>query len=70
MLSVIPAPHESFKRNPAGIDRHGGGAVIPCNYNLACYESTYRKVVSLFKELKRLRILKKLTHVPFELTCE
>ena len=49
-LSRIPAPEQSFKRKPKGIDRRGGGAVIPRYYTLSCYESSYKKVIEYLNE--------------------
>lgn len=55
-LSGIPPPQESFKRNPRGKDRRGGGAVIACKYTLHCHDTTYEKVVQyMVAALKELQ---------------
>ena len=43
-LSKIPPPEQSFKRNPVGYDRRGGGAIIKCKYQLHCKPNRYYKV--------------------------
>lgn len=52
-LSRHPYSKQTFKSNRGGQDRQGGGAVIPCRFDLICYESSYEKVIShLLKEFQ------------------
>ena len=54
--SAVPPPEQSFRRNPKGKDRRGGGAIIPCIYKLSCadgcYETVKKHVIDSLKELK------------------
>ena len=55
VLSKIPPPEQSFFRNKGGHDRRGGGKVIPCEFQLGCYDSTYDHVYQYFtKTLQEL----------------
>lgn len=40
-ISKVPRASQSFKRNFKGLNRRGGGAVIPCQFILKCYDSSY-----------------------------
>ena len=51
-LSKTTDPQRSFKRYPkASKDREGGGAVIPCEYKLSCYESSYNSVLECLNNM-------------------
>ena len=51
-LSKNTDPQISFKRYPkSNKDRKGGGAVIPCEYKLSCYEFSFDTVLECLNEL-------------------
>jgi len=52
-LSKTVDPQRSFRHCPNGKkDREGGGAVIPCEHSISCYESTYDYVLEKLSKLE------------------
>ena len=55
-ISKVPPSRQYFRKNQDGFDRRGGGGIIPCQYIIYCYDSTFEKVRNILHEsLKELR---------------
>ena len=55
-ISKVPPSQQSFRKNQDGFDRRGGGGIIPCQYIIYGYDSTFEKLRNILHEsLKELK---------------
>ena len=48
--SINPPAHQSYRYNPIGPDRRGGGAVIPCKYILEIAAGKIEEIKSILQD--------------------
>ena len=55
-ISKVPPSQQSFRKNQDGFDRRGGSGIIPCQYIIYGYDSTFEKLRNILHEsLKELK---------------